>query len=88
MKLRVAQAQKYVKDSWWEWSVWIDGPDEELDEVEEVTYKLHPTFTKPVRCSTDRKSKFKLKTAGWGVFPVPSRIEAGFLAPQQNLWVV
>ena len=49
MNLRTAQDQKYIEKGWWEWSVWIEGPNNELDEVEEVTYKLHRTFTNPVR---------------------------------------
>jgi transcription initiation factor IIF auxiliary subunit len=28
----------------WNWSVWIDGPDAELDQVESVEWVLHPTF--------------------------------------------
>jgi len=75
MKLRVAQDQKYVDEDWWEWSVWIDGPADELNEVKQVTYKLHPTFKKPVRVTDDRANKFKLKSDGWGTFPIRVKLE-------------
>lgn len=56
--------------NWWEWSVWVEGPDEALDEVESVTYRLHPTFPQPVQNVTDRSDKFRLRSAGWGEFTV------------------
>ena len=31
---------------------------------------LHPTFANPVRTVADRASNFKLKTHGWGIFPI------------------
>lgn len=70
MSLKIAQDFDYKGNDWWEWSVWIDGPDSELDEVEQVEYTLHPTFPKPVRTVADRRSKFRLQTAGWGVFTI------------------
>lgn len=70
MSLKIAQDFDYKGNDWWEWSVWIDGTEPELDEISQVEYTLHPTFPKPVRTITDRPSKFRLKTAGWGVFTV------------------
>jgi transcription initiation factor IIF auxiliary subunit len=81
MNLRTAQDQKYIEKGWWEWSVWIEGPNNELDEVEEVTYKLHRTFTNPVRTTRDRASKFKLEEDGWGVFPIRAKIQLKNGAP-------
>jgi transcription initiation factor IIF auxiliary subunit len=75
MRLRVAQEQKYVDQDWWEWAIWIEGPEDELAEVQEVTYKLHPTFRKPVRTVTDRASKFRLESEGWGGFVIRVKIE-------------
>lgn len=73
--LKIAQSQKYEESDWWSWSVWVEGPDKDLDEIKRVEYTLHPTFPDPVRTSTARKSKFKLSTAGWGVFPIYVRVE-------------
>jgi transcription initiation factor IIF auxiliary subunit len=75
MNLQIAQDQQYIEKDWWKWSVWIEGPNNELDEVKEVTYKLHPTFKNPVRTIQARASKFKLQSAGWGVFPIRAKIE-------------
>ena len=70
MPIRIAQSFNYKDNDWWEWSVWIDGTDSELDEVSSVEYTLHPSFPNPVRTMTDRASKFRLDTAGWGSFTV------------------
>lgn len=70
MSLTIAQDFNYRGEDWWEWSVWIDGPEQELDEVKSVEYTLHPSFSNPVRTIADRSSKFRLKTAGWGVFTI------------------
>jgi transcription initiation factor IIF auxiliary subunit len=75
----VAQNQKYEGDNWWKWSLWIGGSDEDLDQIESVTYRLHSTFPQPVRKVTDRASKFQLRCSGWGVFliPVEVRLKTG-----------
>ena len=68
MALAICQDQKYLGKDRWEWSVWIDGPREELDGIDHVVYVLHSTFHNPVRTVKDRESKFRLTTSGWGVF--------------------
>ncbi len=57
-------------DDWWEWSVWVEGPSDELDQIQSVTYRLHPTFPNPIREVRDAASKFKLSSAGWGEFAI------------------
>ncbi len=70
MAYKIAQDYKYKGDDWWEWSVWIDASEAELNKIKFVEYTLHPTFVKPVRIIKDRETKFRLETAGWGVFTV------------------
>jgi transcription initiation factor IIF auxiliary subunit len=71
VNLFVAQSQKYERENWWRWSLWIDGSDEDLDRIRSVTYTLHPTFPEPIRTVTDRASKFQLRCSGWGIFRIP-----------------
>ena len=73
-ELRIQQSEKYQGDEWWSWSVWIEGPEEELREINYVEYTLHPTFANPVLTIKTRANKFKLSTGGWGVFPIRVRI--------------
>jgi len=75
VNLFVAQSQKYEGDNWWKWSLWIEGSNEDLDQVECVTYTLHSTFPEPIRTVTDRASKFQLRCAGWGVFMIPVEVQ-------------
>ena len=70
MTLRIAQESSFEGEDWWKWSVWIQGPDSELDQVREVTWVLHRTFPKPVRVVKDRQSNFRLDASGWGVFRI------------------
>jgi transcription initiation factor IIF auxiliary subunit len=72
--LKISQDYEYVDDDYWEWSVWLDGPDRELDKVESVTYTLHPTFPNPVREVHSRSDKFRLEAAGWGAFTIYAKI--------------
>lgn len=74
MSLRIAQDFRYEGERWWRWWVWIEGPDAELDEVSSVVYTLHPTFPQPVRTATDRESKFRIETAGWGTFTIYAKV--------------
>jgi hypothetical protein len=70
MSLKIAEHSEYKGNNLWKWSIWIEAPAEELNQIKRVTYVLHPTFVNPVRTVTDRASNFKLESAGWGIFPI------------------
>ena len=72
---QIQQSEKYEGDDWWQWAVWLEGSDDDLNHVESVEWTLHPTFPNPIRRKTDRTNKFKLETAGWGVFPIRARVK-------------
>lgn len=55
---------------YFEWEVFLDEPQQVLDKVEAVEYRLHRTFPDPIRTVTDRASRFSLKAAGWGEFVI------------------
>jgi transcription initiation factor IIF auxiliary subunit len=71
---KIQQDQRYEGDDWWAWSVWLDGPAEDLDRVASVEYTLHHTFRDPVRVVKTRRNQFKLATEGWGVFPIYAQV--------------
>jgi transcription initiation factor IIF auxiliary subunit len=71
----IKQWEKFEGDDWWDWAVWIEAAEQDLDKVELVEWTLHPTFPTPVRKVTDRPSKFRLETGGWGVFPILARVQ-------------
>ena len=72
--LKIAQDFEYKGNDWWAWWIWIEGADEDLDRIDHVIYTLHHTFPNPVRTVRDRPSKFRLSTAGWGVFRIYAKI--------------
>ena len=72
--MQLSQESEYVEPDYWRWSVELDGPAEELDDVDRVVYTLHPTFPNPVRTVDDRSTNFRLETAGWGTFTIYARV--------------
>jgi transcription initiation factor IIF auxiliary subunit len=74
MILTVAQSQQYRGDDWWDWAVWIEGSEADLDQIEEVIYRLHSSFPKPLRTMKNRQDCFKLESAGWGTFCIPVKV--------------
>jgi transcription initiation factor IIF auxiliary subunit len=70
----IQQWENYEGDDWWDWAVWLEGPPQELDNVESVEWKLHPTFPTPIRRTMDRSNNFRIETAGWGAFPIRATV--------------
>lgn len=70
MSIEVRQKSVQKEERLWRWSVWIEGLDEELDEIEYVEYTLHPTFPRPIQRVANRRTKFRLSTSGWGEFKI------------------
>lgn len=66
--LRIVQAQGYMGHDWWRWSVWIEGPAAELDDVKQVVWHLHPTFVPSEVARANQAEGFRLDSAGWGGF--------------------
>lgn len=69
MALKLKNRWRYQGNDRWEWEAFIDDENTgELDKVDLVEYVLHPTFSDPIRRTTDRRNAFALRTAGWGTF--------------------
>jgi TIR domain/YEATS family len=74
MSLGIKQEATYAGDGHWKWSVWLDGPDAELDEIESVEWVLHSTFPDPIVLVTRRQTRFRLDASGWGAFEINARV--------------
>jgi hypothetical protein len=70
MSIEIKQESRNKGNSWWAWSVWLKGTKTELDRIEYVTYRLHPTFRVPIRTIRTRKNGFRLDSSGWGGFTI------------------
>jgi len=68
--MKIAQDSRYRGNDWWDWSVWIEGTSSELDQIDEVTWRLHPTFSPSKVTKRDRTTGFRLDTSGWGTFTI------------------
>lgn len=60
--------QSTGKRQWYKWKIFVDEQPGIINEIESVTYVLHPTFPNPIRIVTDANSKFALEESGWGSF--------------------
>src|SRR5262249_28117167 len=74
MTLKIAQSSTPEDDEFWRWSVWLEGPTVELAKVEEVTWRLHPSFPEPIQRVRSRSTQFKLSTGGWGEFEIHAEV--------------
>jgi transcription initiation factor IIF auxiliary subunit len=50
--------------------VFVDEPDEKLNQIRMVIYSLHPTFPNPTQIRDNPQDHFALETAGWGEFNI------------------
>jgi hypothetical protein len=76
-KIEIKNDFRKVGKGWYRWSVYLEpkeGNQAVLDEVDHVTYTLHPTFPNPVQEVYDRESKFGLTATGWGEFEIKAAI--------------
>ena len=73
--MRVVNTYKKIRDDWYEWSVSIQGTPEELDQVKNVTYLLHETFSNRRIVSSSKSNNFARRLSGWGEFLLKAEVE-------------
>jgi transcription initiation factor IIF auxiliary subunit len=54
--------------------IWLDGSEDDLDQVQEVVYVLHPNFRNRTRRAKDRSKKFEISIWTWGMFVIQTSI--------------
>jgi hypothetical protein len=87
-QIDLQQSSEYVRQDWWNWSVWVEAPANVLRQIEYVNYKLHSTFKDPIRHQTNSQEKFMLKSNGWGEFTIHAEIKPkDGSAFKKSLWL-
>jgi tetratricopeptide (TPR) repeat protein len=69
--------KRKTSEKTWDWTVFIQGPEHILDQVDSVEYTLHPSFRSPQQIVRNRGTgfhAFPLSESGWGVFTVKIRV--------------
>ncbi len=74
MSVSIMQETRYRGNDWWQWSIWLDGPEAELDRIDHVVYTLHPSFPTPAHRIENRATCFRLDSAGWGQFEIYANV--------------
>lgn len=55
------------KYNWFKWETFVDAKQAQLDDIVEIEYKLHRTFS-PQPPAKNRSTKFAISREGWGSF--------------------
>jgi transcription initiation factor IIF auxiliary subunit len=79
---------------WYEWMVFVDEPQDVLQQIEAVEYLLHRSFPNPLRRRDDRQRQFALESSGWGEFNMRitvfftdgSRLETSYFLDLSKPW--
>ena len=50
--------------------VWLDGDERDLDQINYVEYRLHPSFNRSLRKSLNRRNNFSITFWTWGMFSI------------------
>ncbi len=80
MAIRLKNTSEYLgkegKTDWWEWTAFIESAEpKELEEIDYVEYRLHPSFSNPVVWAIrGREAGFPLERKGWGSFLLRAKI--------------
>jgi transcription initiation factor IIF auxiliary subunit len=73
--LTVKNSSKYVGGkNPWDWTIYVDADARTLQQIQCVTYELHPTFKDRIHHRCDAEKKFAFSASGWGTFEVPVTI--------------
>lgn len=70
MNYRIAQEQSYLGNDMWHWRVWVEAPQIEMDQIQEVIWFLHHAFPDPVIHTKDWVSHFAIERTGCCVFRI------------------
>jgi len=55
-------------------TVWVDGPQQTLAEVQRVTYTLHPSFQPSIVTRSSSENNFALSLSAWGQFTIEANV--------------
>lgn len=75
MNIRLRQENHYQGKNFWKWSVWIDAPEKDLNQIESVTYTLDPSFSQTVQVMTNRAQNFRLEASGYSEFRIDVKVK-------------
>jgi hypothetical protein len=75
--LRLQNTATKIDSKRYEWTVFVQGPEEAIARIRCVRYFLHPTFPNPIQNVCDRQEvlkAFPFTATGWGTFNVRAEI--------------
>ena len=75
MAIRLTNDVVKIEGKWYTWRAYLvaDDPDE-LKNVKEVEYVLHPSFKNPIVTVKDSENNFEIIRKGWGTFNLKATV--------------
>lgn len=78
MDFKLTNTSEYLSSKastdWWRWTACILGDPSDLDQIDYVDYRLHSSFSNPIRRVRKRDGGFPLSAKGWGTFTLEARV--------------
>lgn len=72
--MKLTNKYELLHDGWFDWTVYIDGTDDELNKINQVTYILHKSFSERRIVSTNQSNNFARTNKGWGEFLLKAEV--------------
>jgi hypothetical protein len=72
--LSLTNTARYIGNGRWEWTAFITGPPNYLQNINSVTYYLHHTFSPNIYTGNKNQQGHPITMTGWGTFEVRARV--------------
>src|SRR5215475_11676518 len=73
MVISLIEQSEYVSDGLWRWSVFL-ASESPLQDIKEVVYTLHPSFSRPVRRVQTRQDSFRIEDTSSRPFTIYAKV--------------
>ena len=79
MNLKLTNTSQYTgrkgDTHWWRWTAFIVSSDpDDLNDIEYVEYRLHPSFKNPIKWVKRKEGGFPITMLGWGTFELVAKV--------------
>jgi transcription initiation factor IIF auxiliary subunit len=73
--MKLINTYNKLSEGWYSWTASIDGTEEEINKINQVTYILHKSFPQRRIVSTNPSNNFSRTMDGWGEFLLKAEVE-------------
>jgi len=86
----VKNTSSFIGKGRWQWTLYVDAKQDELEKIKCVEYTLHPTFPNPIQvvCESgpNAAQAFPFTGDGWGEFDIKIKVTFTDRPPQSYVY--